>query len=314
MNDRKQCLDQINMMIRVPASCGELVQGYIGTSPFLINSPIDLYATAQYRLPNERSMNQVTSQYPRAMAASRRIDQEGYKRIEIHSNIPRGKGMASSTAEISAALSAALQRHGILNRSILHKMVLDTDGSTDATYLPGVTMINQLTGEIHQSFNQGPRLHFMIIDEGGTHHTEGSDRSKALFNAQKFQTEFHQAIGLVKMGMAKNKAQMIAKAATISTKIHQHIEPHRYYDHLVGLIDGTQILGINRAHTGTILGLIFDPYKITANEVKRKALKKIPMSSILGHYPMITGGVKGTSHNLCFPNKHTSCREVRLVS
>ena len=96
-----------------PATCGELVQGYLHGRDFLVNSPIPLFAKVKVEinansgitLTNEgvyAKMTQTLTLFLRKFA----LEDFGIK-VTVLSDIPRGKGLASSTSELTAALLAA---------------------------------------------------------------------------------------------------------------------------------------------------------------------------------------------------------------
>lgn len=276
-----------------PASCGELVQGYLDNEPFLINCPINLYAKAS--IYYGESMSRSHKIFPKAIAAAQALYHQDQHSIQVSSQIPRGKGMASSTAEISAAIAMAMMQTNSFSMQKLHHHSLSVDHSTDATYLPGIIKLNHLSGEIQASYQKVPALYILAIDQGGTIQTDQVDRERFKHHARKYQSEFRQALHLIERGFHESNARKVAQAATISSTIHQQIEPHLYYQKLITLIEEQVVLGINRAHTGTVLGLMYDRKKISQTALEAIVSRRIPQQSIIGSFKLISGGLRRES-------------------
>lgn len=98
-----------------PASCGELIQGWILGSEKLVSCPVDWYSTVEVDYGSPRAderplaramVDQLLSYWRYPPALSKEI------RIDICSTIPVAKGMASSTADIAATAVAAAHHLG----------------------------------------------------------------------------------------------------------------------------------------------------------------------------------------------------------
>ena len=96
---------------RVPGTSGELVQGMLDGAHFLITCPVDLYSTVRVDLYAGKGEVEGPQDCPKAIQAVRltlsyfrREDLDA--RLYVASPIPRGKGMASSTADVAAAIGA----------------------------------------------------------------------------------------------------------------------------------------------------------------------------------------------------------------
>ena len=92
----------------MPGSCGELVQGTKEGVPFLVTCPIDLYTTVTVT----DGVGQRQGFGAKSHAAFRRIlDYLGEEvfpcDMTLASELPIGKGMASSSADIAAVCFAA---------------------------------------------------------------------------------------------------------------------------------------------------------------------------------------------------------------
>ena len=90
----------------------------------------------------------------------------------------------------------------------------------------------------------------------------------------------------VDSGFKEQNPILIAKAATISAKIQQDVRKNKYFEPLAKLI-GHEVLGINCAHSGVILGVIFEPHNLF--KVTQLVKQIVPEESILGTYNIVNG-------------------------
>lgn len=94
--------------VRAPGSCGELIQGTINNRPFLVTCPIDLYSTVTV---TDDAQQNITGLGPKAYMAYRKtlelcgVSPYEYS-VSLISELPSGKGMASSSADIAAVCQA----------------------------------------------------------------------------------------------------------------------------------------------------------------------------------------------------------------
>src|SRR6056297_2809863 len=121
--------------VKVPGSCGELVQGYINNSNFLISCPIDIYSkvTVNINYTNDKIMIK-RGKYKTKKALEILKDYYNFKKIgfkvRINSNFPKAKGLGSSTADMSAALIAAIKELNIeLEFDIIKEILLKVEPS-----------------------------------------------------------------------------------------------------------------------------------------------------------------------------------------
>ncbi len=140
-----------------PASCGELVQGYIGKKEYISSYCVDLYSRARIR--EKKQANRLDKRKEKSIRAVSyvfeyfNIDKEEIKKIDlsIKSEIPVGKGMASSTADIGASVMAALDYLGKeMSAEEIAKLVARVE-PTDSIFFPEVCIFNPMDGEKMES-------------------------------------------------------------------------------------------------------------------------------------------------------------------
>ncbi len=281
---------------RVPATCGELMQGYLDGHDFLINSPIALYAEVCVEL-NQSGEVEVESllKSPKIKTAVSdtlaRLGSAAGAKVTVHSRLPRGKGLASSTSEIAAAILAtadALQVN--IPLQVITDMLLKIDRSTDAVHLPGIVMTNHLQGTVFEFFGEPPPLSFLLIDTGGEVSTMGFDRVHARAVAHAQRGRLRNAVKCMQTGFLHSDARLIGLAATESARINQGVLYKECLEDVIRLSLDAGAVGVNCAHTGTVLGVMYDHRHVDVERLKNSLVPLVGDKAILGNYRLIAGG------------------------
>lgn len=131
-----------------PGSCGEFIQGYANGSSFMVTCPINRYSYAYSGFDGTGDIlpDKAAEAVKRTLVYLKRPDT--IVPIKLKSYIPRGKGLASSTADISAVCQAtALSVGEILSPRELATIALSIEPS-DATFLRGLWSLITVTGKL----------------------------------------------------------------------------------------------------------------------------------------------------------------------
>ncbi|MDS1029024.1 GHMP kinase [Bacillota bacterium LX-D] len=249
--------------VRAPGSCGELVQGVINGKNFLVTCPVNQYSEVCVKLVSRSKMIYGSAnKYKAFQAVSKVFDAFGWgygAEVKICSQLPAGKGMASSTADLSAAaLAAALALDKELTLDHITKIALEIEPS-DGTFLPGIVMFDHLKGSLCQMLGQPPKLKICIVDPGGEVDTVEFNQKEDLWekNLAK-EKEIKKAVQLITQGIEKASPKLIGEAATISSLANQAILYKPGLEKLVDQVLSFKGYGVNIAHSGTVIGILID--------------------------------------------------------
>lgn len=244
-------------IVSSPGSCGEFIQGYMDGISFMVTCPINRYsyAMSQFdglgdRLPKKA-----------ALAVKKTLNYLGEEDrdipIRLKSNILPGKGMASSTADISAVAQAvALSCGKRLTAHEIADIALSIEPS-DATFFNGIVRFDHRGGTLIQQIGDCPPLKILIYDCGGEIDTVDFNTRADLVDLQKENEKYIKiALNLFRKGIQNGSIDEIGRASSISAFANQKIlykkQLNRFYK--VGMQVGGK--GIICAHSGTVLGLI----------------------------------------------------------
>jgi len=245
--------------VRAPGSCGELVQGTLDGENFLITCPVDLYTevTVAPGAPGRSNAGDKTVAAVR-LTWERLGVAPGPFTLTVRSDLPRGKGMASSSADISAACQAAAVAVG---RRLAADEIADIALAiepTDGIFYPGIAMFDHVRGRIRRLLGDPPPMSVLIFDAGGCVDTiEFNCRADlAVLNAAK-ESEVRRAADLIALGLARRDCALIGQAATISALANQTILAKPTLPLAIDIAGRHGAVGVNTAHSGTVVGLLF---------------------------------------------------------
>ena len=161
--------DLKDVTVRVPGSCGELLQGWHGGEPFLVTCPIARYTTvrASATLQGLVGLGEKSRRALQLYLREAGIEKLPFG-MRLTSELPRGKGMASSSADIAAVLAAASHALGqLLAPEALLRLAVQVE-PTDAVFLAGIVCLNQVTGHVQRTYRSLSYPQLTIFDTGGT--------------------------------------------------------------------------------------------------------------------------------------------------
>ena len=244
----------MELIVRVPGSCGEVMQGFWQGRPFLVTCPIDRYSTVVVR-PGTGRLVGGGAKARRALALG-----QAYYRCDslahdffLTSELPSGKGMASSSADICAVLAAVAAVNQVhLSEGDIGRLAASIDRQT-AFFCQGLAVIQPETGELLHVFPHVPPLAIAIFDAGGTvdtvaFHQARPDRARpdaaALF------------LGWQLLSSSLTDRQ-IGQAATLSALANQPWLPKPDFRPFSGLPPSSGCRRRQRSHSGTVAGVFF---------------------------------------------------------
>lgn len=246
----------MDVIVRVPGSCGELVQGCWHGEPFLVTCPINRYTTAHV----STSFSDCEGLGDKAKLALRAVCRHFGKDelpwgIHLSSELPRGKGMASSSADIAAVAAAASMAFGkpLTPEKILQLAV--TIEPTDGVFFKGLACLNQVQGRLLGIYRLPGRVPLTIFDTGGTVDTLAFHREAEQRIPVYGKSQMQELYCLLAAG---NPASL-AEAATRSAFLHQAVLPKPGLPEFLHDARVLGALGINVAHSGTVIGVFWTP-------------------------------------------------------
>ena len=249
----------------MPGSCGELAQGLIDGNHFLVSCPIDMYATASVEVSAGTGRICVPPDAPKSrQAVELTLEHLGRSDMDVGlslaSSLPRGKGMASSTADVSASIAATAAALGVsdaMPAGEIARIALLVEPS-DGLMLPGISMFDHRNGTIARTIGEAPPMRVVVLDLGGNVDTlefNNVDREDTL---RHLQPRFEDTLAMIVRGIEDGRAEDVAAGATLSAVANQGVLFKPQLEAVMSLAEELGALGVNVAHSGTVIGMLFD--------------------------------------------------------
>ncbi|RME77610.1 MAG: hypothetical protein D6784_03410 [Chloroflexi bacterium] len=252
--------------VAVPGTCGELVQGWSPEwdEPVLVSCPIARYSRVQVqiepvpgiRLPGRRQT------LPKLVRAARLfLEYAGRPDLgataAVQSDLLPGRGMASSTADIVGVMAAlALGLDFPLAPEEMARLACRIEPS-DSTMFPDLTLLAYRGSARCQRLGPCPPLALLLLDAGPPVDTLRFNARLNLDAVRKLAPATAEAVALLTAGLRTGNPAEIAAAASLSAASYQVVSPHPLLEQAVRWAGETGALGVVRAHSGSVIGLLF---------------------------------------------------------
>ena len=270
-----------------PASCGEFVQGILDNEEYLSSYAINLFSVATLE-ESKDIINKGPSKSRRAMELvfeKFNIPIEDTKNISLNikSQIPIGKGMASSTADIGATIKATLS---MLNKTLtgeeISKLAVKIE-ATDSLLLNQHSIFNPLTADVKKYLGGINDTKVVILEPDDILNTKlirtmPDYKSYKMQNKEIIKTSFD----LLDEGLLKNDLNLIGRACTYSGLANENIHKKPFLKEIIEISDRFGCYGVNIAHSGTVIGVLMHK-KMDDNRI----IQYLRDSEISRHYKKI---------------------------
>ncbi len=288
----------MKIKVRIPGTCGELVQGKVNGKDWHITCPVEIFSSVSKELSGFFGQIEWPPDKVKMREAVRRtLELLGHTSTEVQvsvsSQIPVGKGMASSTADIVGGCLATAKT---LGESITPRMIADIAISiepTDGIMYQGIVCFDHLGGEIIQSLGDAPPIDILVVDPGGNIDTLRFNSRREVRAAihRKNEDFIMEALNLVKEGIKKRDIQLVGKGATLSALSNQEILYKRELADIISISTSLGGIGVNVAHSGTVIGILLPP-DFSEVELLKRRIKKRCGNHMLFYQTRLIGGGK----------------------
>jgi len=249
------------------ASChgsfGELLQGVLPErGAFLVTLPIELRARARFLLRDYAAGLRVQ---PESSWKSLRLAEALLRRYELplrgeltlESEIPRGKGLASSTADLVATYRAITSFHRLPQETQVLEALLREIEPSDGVMHESVVAYQHREARLLERLGAVPALALVAVDEGGEVETLEHNRREPEYSHSEVQ-EFGVLLARLRDAFRAGDLAPIGAVATRSAEINQRLLPKRLLGTMMGIATAVGALGVAAAHSGTCLAILID--------------------------------------------------------
>ena len=229
----------MTITVKMRGTCGELAQGFFRGEPILITCPIEKFSTAVVS-DEFAGVDGLGSKSKKILGNVLKIfGVKDFKfGVRLTSELPRGKGMASSSADMAAVAQAVALSFGKkFSPEELGKLCAQIE-PTDGIFFAGVVAMNPLTGRLVKKIRAREKFQIAVFDYGGEVDTLKFNR-RSDFVFPKLDDE-------INFELVKNSALA-----------NQKILFKRGLEELMNFAKNLGAVAVNVAHSGTVARIFF---------------------------------------------------------
>jgi uncharacterized protein involved in propanediol utilization len=175
-------------------------------------------------------------------------------RIELRRDMPVGKGLSSSTADMLAVVRACQDAFGVAVGDAFISRLFAAIEPHDALHYPTSVVYNHRCGRLLERLDHVPDFRIVAVDAGGTVCTEtyndNLDFSAALID------NYDRLYRAVVNAFAERDDAAIARCAHRSTELHIARTGNAFLRRSLAQADAIGALGFLTAHSGTCGGFL----------------------------------------------------------
>jgi uncharacterized protein involved in propanediol utilization len=213
--------------------------------------------------------------------------------IHISSTVPRGVGMGSSTADVTAVIRAIADFHGATpSAEEIGALAVRAEGASDPIMIDDrVVLFSQRDGKVLETL--GRDLPQMVVvgcnadpESGGI---ETMELALAAYTAAEIDL-FGLLRDELRSAVATGDVARLGWVATASARISQRFLPKPAFEFLLDVCRSCGGSGVQVAHSGTVAGVIFDSrahgvVKSVERCVDRIEKAGLPLTGVIGRFP-----------------------------
>jgi uncharacterized protein involved in propanediol utilization len=212
--------------------------------------------------------------------------------VDISRDIPLGRGMGSSTSDVTATIRAIADYYGTcLSGEEVGRLAVLAECASDSIMIDDrVVLFAHRDGAVLETLGHRlPPLTVVGCDTGSgagvdtlsLQPADYDDREAAAFGVMR--AALRRAVGT-------GDVALLGRVATASARVSQRYLPKPQLDFLLELCAARGGCGVQVAHSGTVAGLIFDPRQPGTPDAVRACVSAIeaagmPITAVIGAGP-----------------------------
>jgi uncharacterized protein involved in propanediol utilization len=264
-NDDNLCRHQYSIGSgRAHGTFGELLQGILlNQKRFMVTFPINLFSYVTF-VPDVNT-TKITS-FPedkiKSIAIAKKLinyfkSNLGGK-IFINSDIPEGRGLASSSADLVATAYAVANCINVdISEELIAEFISEIEPSDGVMY-PGIVSFYHQEVKLINFIGNLSSLVIVGIDEGYTVDTlEYNTRTKSYTAACAM--KYQQLLDEMTIAIRNHDLAVIGKIATESSIMNQENNPKMFLEECLRISNEIGALGVVNAHSGSFIGILLNP-------------------------------------------------------
>jgi uncharacterized protein involved in propanediol utilization len=241
---------------------GELLQGTLDDrdTDFLVTLPIARWVTARFEVgPVGQPLRVFPASKRKALRLVRLMTRTLGVRtggvLVLDGDLPEGKGLASSSADLVATARAVGAALGVNTPPLAIEGWLRSIEPSDGVMYPGVVAFDHRDVRLRAFLGALPALTIVAVDEGGQVDTvEFNRRPKPFSTVDK--REYTRLLEAVMAAVRTGDLETVGAVATRSSMLNVKQQPRRFLKDLLRICEAVGGLGVVSTHSGTMVGVL----------------------------------------------------------
>jgi uncharacterized protein involved in propanediol utilization len=241
---------------------GELLQGMLPHTGqhFMVTSPLAAWSTATFQYDPESSAIEIQPPHKLksarlAVLALRAAGRQGGGRLWLSSEIPEGKGMASSSADLVATARAVADALGTRLTVVDIESLLRQIEPSDGVMYDEIVDFGHRDVRLREGLGALPPMTIIAHDEGGQVDTISHNQAATAYSEDE-QQEYAHLLDTARDAIRHSDLSAISAVATRSAELNSRRLPRRTLADLMRICQDIDGLGVACAHSGTMLGIL----------------------------------------------------------
>jgi len=221
--------------------------------------------------------------------------------IQINSTVPRGVGMGSSTADVTAVIRAIADFHDARpSAEEIGGLAVKAEGASDPIMIDDrVVLFSQRDGLVLETLGRDlPQM--VVVGCIADPESDGIDTMELAL--APYTAADIDLFGLLRyelrVAVATGDAARLGWVATASARISQRFLPKPALEFLLDVCRSCGGSGVQVAHSGTVAGVIFDSRARGAARSVERCMDRIeraglPLTGVIGSVPATAGDAPG---------------------
>ncbi|MFG2602140.1 kinase [Streptomyces sp. NPDC048514] len=242
---------------------GELLQGTVHSGQhFMVTCPLAAWSTATFRhAPDTTNVDVHPVRKWKAariaMSALRVAGVAGGGHLTVHSELPEGKGLASSSADLVATVRAVAAAVGTrFHAEDIESLMREIEPSDGVMY-DEIVDFDHRNVRVRERLGALPSMIIVAHDEGGQIDTVHYNEAAGAHTDEE-RREYGRLLTTLRTAVRDGDLAEVGRVATRSAELNTRQNPRRFLDELRQLSQEIDALGVVCAHSGTVLGILID--------------------------------------------------------
>lgn len=267
---------------RANGTFGEFLQGRFSNSKksFIVTLPIKLYSYSKYAptknyhdvfvMPSYK-----TKAYQLVNALREKFEIKEGGLLIIKSEIPEGKGLASSSADLLASARAFLDAYDLALTDEELGLLLSSIEPTDGVMFNEVVAFYSQEGRCIENLGNVPKIYIIGIDEGGIVDTFEYNSYIDEHMREEERSNFNNLLEDMIAAFKRKDIHAIGQISTKSAEINQKFLQKEKLNILMDIKNRYSLPGVVITHSGTYSGLILDESGFNNHLMVTEILKEL---------------------------------------